>query len=193
MLSRRLLIPILRILAVAVPLIVLGLLLVTFRTPSTELSPDRREANSRTTRLVREDRPAPQFDLPTVEGDRRINLATLSEKVALLDFWASWCPSCRKEAPRMQALWQRYEPQGVQFLGVNVNDTRDGAVAFEKEFGITFPSVFDPKGEMAVSYAVSGIPTFVVIGRDGRMVYRLFGEMGLTDLPRALDEVLRSR
>lgn len=193
MLSRRLLIPILRILAVAVPLIVLGLLLVTFRTPSTELSPDRREANSRTTRLVREDRPAPQFDLPTVEGDRRINLAMLSEKVALLDFWASWCPSCRKEAPRMQALWQRYEPQGVQFLGVNVNDTRDGAVAFEKEFGITFPSVFDPKGEMAVSYAVSGIPTFVVIGRDGRMVYRLFGEMGPTDLPRALDEVLRSR
>lgn len=75
-------------------------------------------------------------------------------------------------------------------MGVNVNDTKEAALAFEKEFGITFPSVFDPRGEFASSYGVYGIPTFMVIDRQGRIIYRLAGKMRTSDLQGALDEVV---
>lgn len=102
--GHRVSIRILRILAVAVPLIAVGVLIFTVRSsqaPTAGRPEERGESGGGIARLVREDRPAPTFELPTVEGERTISLASLSGRVVLLDFWASWCPSCREEAPTM--------------------------------------------------------------------------------------------
>ncbi|MGH2655468.1 MAG: TlpA family protein disulfide reductase [Actinomycetota bacterium] len=136
------------------------------------------------------DRPASPFELPALGGPGRIALEDFAGQIVFLNFWASWCPSCREDAPLMQDLWEEYGPRGVQFLGVNVNDTREDAVAFEGEFGITFPSVFDPAGELAGEYGVVGIPTMFVIGPDGRIDYRYQGRLDPARFRSVIDEIL---
>ncbi|MGH2767266.1 MAG: TlpA family protein disulfide reductase [Actinomycetota bacterium] len=136
------------------------------------------------------DRPASPFELSLLGQPGSVALEDFAGRVVFLNFWASWCPSCRKDAPLMQGLWEEYGPRGVQFLGVNVNDTREDAVAFEREFGITFPSVFDPVGELAGEYGVVGIPTMFVIGPDGRIDYRFQGRVDPGRFRSVIDEIL---
>lgn len=90
----------------------------------------------------------------------------------------------------MEALWRRYGPRGVQVLGVNIQDRWEDALAFEREFGITFPSVFDPSAELAAKYGVAGIPTMIVIDRGGRIRYAFPGGPDHGALNKALDQVL---
>lgn len=138
-----------------------------------------------------QDGPAPPFELPALEGGDTIALGDYAGKVIVLSFWASWCPSCRKDAPVMEALWREHRPLGVQFLGVNIQDERSDALAFRREFGITFPSVFDPAARLAPDYRVFGIPATFVIGPDQRFRYRLTGRLRPADFRQAVRRVLK--
>lgn len=137
-----------------------------------------------------DNRPAPDFRLRALDGNGQIAMSDFRGDVVVLNFWATWCGPCRREAPGLQSTWQAYRNRGLQFLGVNYRDDRAAARAYEREFGITYPSVFDPAGELAFSYELVGLPTTFIIDRDGRIVYRFVGYIDATILREALDEVL---
>jgi cytochrome c biogenesis protein CcmG, thiol:disulfide interchange protein DsbE len=137
-----------------------------------------------------EDRPAPDFELPSVDGDATISLEGFRGRVVILNFWASWCGPCRTEAPHLQAIQDEFAADGVQVLGVDHDDDRAAARAHQEEFGLTFPSVYDPAGELAFDYELFGVPTTFLIDRDGTVVYRFTGAVDADELESALSDLL---
>lgn len=102
-------------------------------------------------------------------------------QVTVLNFWFAACAPCRVEAPSLEALHQEFRGQDVQFLGVNLRDEKATAEAFDKTFGLTYPSFNDKDG--AVLLAVSGlvppgaVPTTLVLDKQGRVASRVLGEI----------------
>lgn len=103
------------------------------------------------------DKPAPEFFLPLIEGGT-LSSASLKGGPVVVNFWASWCEPCRREAPALERKWQTYEAQGVKFVGVNVQDSAEDAAAFVKEFDLTFPIVRDVDLVLYRKFGVRGLP-----------------------------------
>ncbi|HIP71854.1 MAG TPA: TlpA family protein disulfide reductase, partial [Anaerolineae bacterium] len=80
---------------------------------------------------------APDFTLTSFDGET-ITLSELRGQVVIINFWASWCPPCREEAPYLEATWRKYKDQGVVFIGVDYVDTETAALAYIEEFDITY-------------------------------------------------------
>jgi len=137
--------------------------------------------------------PAPPFTMTRVQGKGSISLADFSGRAVVLNFWASWCAPCRQEAPELQAVWQSYQGRGVQFLGVDHQDSLSAGAAFQRQFGITYPSVFDPEGKLSAEYGLVGIPSTLIIDGRGRVLYRFLGKIDAPLLSAALDLVLSGR
>lgn len=135
---------------------------------------------------------APEFGGPVLGGGE-FDLASAEGDVVVLNVWGSWCPPCRKEAPALQAVSQDLADDGVQFVGVNTRDTETGALAYEKEFGITYPSVVDPKGEALLAFRdtlpPAAIPSTLVIDRSGRMAARILGPIGEASLRQLVSDI----
>lgn len=119
-------------------------------------------------------RQAPDFTLTLFDGGT-LNLKDLRGKAVLVNFWASWCPPCRVEAPALQAAWERYQDKDVVFLGVNIQDKEKDARAFIKEFGITYPNGRDPSRRVSIDYGTWGIPETFFLDRGGRITYKHVG------------------
>ncbi|MFC7850096.1 TlpA family protein disulfide reductase [Arthrobacter sp. NPDC057388] len=102
-------------------------------------------------------------------------------KVTVLNFWFAACAPCRVEAPSLEALHQEFKGKGVQFFGVNLRDEKATADAFDKTFGLTYPSFDDKDGSVLLS--VSGlvppgaVPTTLVVDKQGRVASRVLGEI----------------
>ncbi|MGW1056655.1 TlpA family protein disulfide reductase [Micromonospora rubida] len=98
------------------------------------------------------------------------DVATDRGQVVVVNFWGSWCPPCRAEADDLEATYQATKSSGVTFLGINVQDNRDKALAFE-EGRVTYPSLFDPPSRLALAFDISPttIPATVLLDRDGRV------------------------
>lgn len=115
---------------------------------------------------------APDFTLPDVHGKTR-RLSDLRGKVVFLNFWATWCPSCREEMPTMEALYQEFKNEGLEILAVSIDQGSDAMVkrvvsAFRHEFGpMTFPLLLDSKQEVMDRYRVTFIPTHFYVDRKG--------------------------
>lgn len=135
-------------------------------------------------------RPAPGFALRLFDG-QAIALDDLRGKVVFVNFWASWCPPCRAEAPMLEATWQQLREQGVVFLGVNTQDEEPRARAFLREFGISFPNGRDPDGRIAIDYGVWGLPEAFIIDPSGRITYKHVGTLVQPLLLARLDEARR--
>jgi cytochrome c biogenesis protein CcmG/thiol:disulfide interchange protein DsbE len=135
-------------------------------------------------------RPAPDFNLTTFEGTA-ISLKDLRGKPVVINFWASWCPPCREEAPVIESAWRGYKDNGVVFLGVNIQDRREDALGYAREFHITYPNGPDPAGEITIDYGVSGIPVTFFISREGEVVRRWVGAIDRPVLTRSIEEIMR--
>ena len=132
--------------------------------------------------------PAPDFKLPTRNG--QVSLADLKGKVVYLDFWASWCPPCRRSFPWMNDLQKRYGSQGLAVVAVNVDTKRAQAEHFLEETPASFTVAFDPAGSTAEAYDLKGMPTSFLIDRDGK-VYKM--HIGFRDKDTArLEQWIRS-
>ena len=118
------------------------------------------------------DQPAPDFFLRTLNG-RSVRLSDYRGKTVVLNFWASWCPPCRREMPDFQTLWEERGPSGpddLVILAVNLlpEDTIAAAEGFVEEFGLTFPMLLDTsRGEVARRYGVQALPATFFIDREG--------------------------
>ncbi|BCL15165.1 TlpA family protein disulfide reductase [Micromonospora sagamiensis] len=104
-------------------------------------------------------------------GGGSYDLAQDRGKVVVINFWGSWCNPCRAEADDLEKTYQATKGAEVTFLGINVTDSRDKAKAFEKNFGVTYPSLFDPPGRTALDFdiAPNAIPATIVLDREGRI------------------------
>lgn len=112
---------------------------------------------------------APGFTLPRAGGGT-LSLQDFAGKVVYVDFWASWCGPCRESFPWMNDMLSRYADRGLQIVAVNVDAKSADAERFLAEVPAKFPVVFDAKGQTPAQYAIKGMPTSILVGRDGRVV-----------------------
>ncbi|MEE8413493.1 MAG: TlpA disulfide reductase family protein [Dehalococcoidales bacterium] len=138
---------------------------------------------------ARVNRPAAEFTLQLFSGDE-ITLSSLKGKPVVINFWASWCPPCRDEAPVLEEIWQLYRERGVTFIGVDIQDKEEDALAYIEEFGITYPNGQDINGRITIDYGVSGIPLTFFIDRDGLIVSRWVGAISENLLVARIEELL---
>ena len=116
---------------------------------------------------------APEFEVTTLTGER-FALKEQLGKVVLLDFWATWCGPCIAEMPHLQKLYEKYEGEpDVVFLAISIDEGRNVVERFIEKNKYTFPVAHAP--EIQKKYGVRGIPTLILIGRDGRIHYRTIG------------------
>lgn len=141
-------------------------------------------------RLATDVGPAPDFTLARFDGGD-FRLAEHRGEVVVINFWASWCDPCRREAPRFADADAAYRERGVTFVGVDFQDREGDARAFIREFGLRYPNGPDPVGGITQAYGVSGLPATFVIDRQGRIARRWLGEIGAEQLTAFIDGALR--
>ena len=116
---------------------------------------------------------APDFTLPTLAG-KNFSLSQLKGKVVVLDFWASWCPDCRRDAPNVVRLYREYKDKGVVFVGISFDVDRKAWQEAVKKYGMDYVQVSELKkmreAQISKTYSVSWIPSLYVIGQDGKVV-----------------------
>ncbi len=135
-------------------------------------------------------RPAPDFTLTTFKGTT-ISLEGLKGKPMVINFWASWCPPCKLEAPLLERAWRAYKNRDVVFIGVDVQDREEDALNYIREFDITYPNGPDPTGEISIDYGVSGLPVTFFVSRKGEIVRRWVGAIERSVLISSIEEIMK--
>ncbi len=133
--------------------------------------------------------PAPKFIKSDLNGSM-VSLSELRGKVVMLDFWSSWCPPCRQEAPALARVYREYEVRNVEFVGVAIWDDPGDVARYAKEFDLPYPNVLDEKGQIAINYGVAGIPEKFFIDAGGTLIRKFVGPMRPDDLRATLDQLL---
>jgi cytochrome c biogenesis protein CcmG/thiol:disulfide interchange protein DsbE len=191
-----------RIGAIVIAGLFLGLLAYGVLSRPQDTTIDDRLAESRTA-------PAPAFDLPILErgalgpaltrrlapalADGRVSLKDLRGVPVVLNFWASWCVPCRDEAAALERGWQRARPQGVAYVGLNMQDLSEDARAFAGEVGMDYLTIRDRSNGVARSYGVTGIPETFFIDRAGRVVGHVVGAITPAQLTAGTAAAQRGR
>ena len=119
--------------------------------------------------------------------DKRDLKPIKENKIRLINFWASWCPPCRAEHPKLLEL----SGQGIQIIGINFNDNEDNASLYLKESGNPFTSIaFDPSGKTAIDWGVTAPPETFIINSEGVVIFRFAGPLVGTDYENRFAPVL---
>lgn len=128
--------------------------------------------------------PAPDFELVTFSGES-YQLSELQGNVVVINFWASWCESCKPEARDLEEAYQLYRSRGdVIFLGVDYVDTEPEALAYLEEFGVTYPNGPDLRTKISQAYRIRGVPETFIIDQQGMIAHLQIGPY------RSLQEIL---
>ena len=122
---------------------------------------------------------AAPFELTTLDG-KVVKLSELAGKVVLVNFWATWCGPCKEEMPSLARLQKQLDPAQFALMTVTTDLQRQGIAHFLSRLGVSLPVLFDEDQDVSRSFMVRGLPTTIVIGRDGTLVGRAVG-------PRAWD------
>lgn len=115
---------------------------------------------------------APEFTLNNASG-KPVSLASLKGKVVLIDFWASWCEPCRAESPNLKTQYKLYKDKGFEIISVSLDTDRKSWLKAIADDGLTWLQVSDLKGyrsNAVQSYGIGGVPSFFLIGRDGKII-----------------------
>ena len=135
--------------------------------------------------------PAPDFQLPTRDGGT-VRLSDLKGKVVYLDFWATWCPPCRRSFPWMNTLQERYGKDGLVVVAVSLDHSHKNMDRFLKQTRPTFVIAFDREGKVGDAYHVQAMPTSYLIDRQGRirLIHQGFRQRDTGKLEQAIEELL---
>jgi peroxiredoxin len=128
----------------------------------------------------------------TLVGGGRFALSDVRGDVVVLNWWGSWCAPCRAEADELEAVHRATRARGVRFVGVNIRDTESKAKAFDRTFGVTYPSIFDKPGRVALrlrAFPPNAIPATVVVDRKGRVAAVFRRPLLREDLTPVLDRL----
>ena len=133
---------------------------------------------------------APDFELKSLDG-KQVRLSDFRGKAVLLNFWATWCAPCKIEMPWFVDLQKQYAAQGLQVIGVAMDDSGEQTIAkFAKEMGVNYPVLI---GKEAVGDAYGGVeflPTTFIIDRQGKLVERVFGLVGRSEFEDNIKKAL---
>jgi thiol-disulfide isomerase/thioredoxin len=122
--------------------------------------------------------PAPTLRLMDID-EKPVDLAQYKGRVVLINFWATWCPSCRKEFPSLTRVKKLFKPDQFEVLAVNVGEDPDSVFSFT---GLTeFPVLFDRDSKAMAAWSVRGLPTTILVDRQGRLAFRAIGGRELDD------------
>ena len=110
-----------------------------------------------------------------VASAAELNLSAYRGKVVYVDFWASWCGPCKQSFPWLDRLVREYSSQNFVVIGVNVDKNRDRAERFLSDTPAAFSIVYDPQGELATAYKVTGMPAGILIDRSGHVRFQHAG------------------
>ncbi|MGH9380089.1 MAG: TlpA family protein disulfide reductase [Thermoanaerobaculia bacterium] len=119
--------------------------------------------------------PGLRREIASALADGEVALDELRGTPVVLNFWASWCVPCREEAPLLASSWRRYGPDGVLFVGLNMQDVTGDAESFMREFDNTYLNVRDPSNATAREWGVTGIPETFFITPSGQVVSHVIG------------------
>ena len=127
---------------------------------------------------------APDFELQSFSGET-YRLSDYQGSVIVINFWASWCESCKPEARDLEAAYQYYKPRGdVLFLGVDYVDTEPEALAYLEEFQITYPNGPDLRTEISQAFRIRGVPETFIVDQNGEIAHLQIGPF------QSLDHIL---
>lgn len=141
---------------------------------------------------------APELDGETLDG-KQLDVADYKGKVVVLNVWGSFCGPCRLEAQYFSRVAKETQDKGVQFIGINTRDAKKGpAVSFEKDYGVTYPSFFDPTGKLMLRFPKGtlnpqAIPSTVVLDRDGKIAARSLTALDATKLHKMIDPLIAEK
>lgn len=108
---------------------------------------------------------------------------SIGSKPIMLVFWASWCPSCKTEVPKINQLAEKFHQKGMEFVGINVgfNDSVERAQAFVKKTGMSYPVLFDAAGKITDQFKLQGVPTIIIADKHGIIRFRNYAAPEITD------------
>jgi cytochrome c biogenesis protein CcmG/thiol:disulfide interchange protein DsbE len=140
---------------------------------------------------VRVGQDAPGFVLTTFDGEQ-IHSADLDGKVVVLNFWASWCKPCEREAADLETAWRFYQSRDdILFLGVDYVDTESEAMVYLEKFDITYPNGPDLRTAISQSFRIRGVPETYIVGKDGVLAHAQIGPFtSLTQIRTVIDPLL---
>lgn len=136
-----------------------------------------------------EKKPAPDFSLQLLDGGK-FQMGDYNGKPIMINFFASWCHPCRMESPALVTVRGEYEPKGIVFLAIAIDDTEEDVKKFIDELGFVFPIGLDKTGEIKDAFGVYGLPTTYFINRDGTINYTHPGSATKDLLRHELDKLL---
>jgi thiol-disulfide isomerase/thioredoxin len=133
---------------------------------------------------------APPLTGTQIDG-KPFDAASVRGSVTVVNFWASWCAPCRAETPNLEAVAQQTQASGVKFVGVNVKDSDAAARSFARDKGVTYPSLYDDDGTQAARWPIAlGLPSTVVLDREGRIAARFTAAVEQSDLLPVVQRVV---
>lgn len=148
------------------------------------------EASTTTTGPVSEIRAAERGEALELTGttltDETVDLRSLRGNVVVVNLWGSWCAPCRQEAPVLAEQSKLFADQAVRFIGVDVQDNRPAALAFERRYGISYPSIEDTDGRALLALAkhvpARAVPVTLILDGQGRVAGRIVGILDASTL-----------
>jgi cytochrome c-type biogenesis protein CcmF len=139
-------------------------------------------------------RPLPGEDAPafsaTDVGGEVFNLAEYRGQIVVINFWATWCPQCEDELPAFESVWREHEGEGVQFVGVAMDDTEAAVIQAASEMDITFPLLVEEESDITSLYGITAVPETFIIDSAGNIAYFHIGTVDAEVLQNELAALL---
>ncbi len=117
---------------------------------------------------------APDFTLNDLKGNQ-VTLKNFKGRVVFLNFWATWCPPCRREMPSMERLYKQLKDRDFTMLAVDMQESEKLVKAFMSDFSLSFPALLDLDGDISFLYGIRGLPSTYIIDREGMIIGKAVG------------------